>query len=186
MENSLKKTLDNNKKETSANLQSNNKVDSIKVNQLLKFFRQKKDEFSTTNAIWYEPMSAPIYTNRNGIYCYFQTENGVPDNLRFKIQYYADEWLFFKEVQFSIDGKAYDYIPTKTETDSGNGGYIWEWFDETLVTSDRDLIYALANAKSAKMKFIGRQYYDIKVITKEQINGITKTLELYHALGGQF
>jgi hypothetical protein len=122
----------------------------------------------------------------NGIYCYFQTENNIPSNLRFRVQYHADDWLFISRIQFSIDGKAYDYIPSDVETDSGNGGRIWEWFDESLDSSDKELIDALANAKSAKMKLIGKQYHDIKAITTEQINSIKRTLEMYNAMGGNY
>ena len=93
--------------------------------------------------------------------------------------------MFFDKIQFSIDGKAYEYIPLSTETDSGDGGYIWEWFDENVSTvNDKELLKALANAKSAKMKFIGRQYHDIKNISKEQLNGIKRTIDYYKALGG--
>lgn len=75
----------------------------------------------------------------------------ILEKLRFCIQYHADEWLFFKKVSFSIDGKAYDYIPLKTETDNGNGGRIWEWSDEAITEStDKQLIKALAKAKTAK------------------------------------
>ncbi|MEI6950794.1 hypothetical protein V9K67_26665 [Paraflavisolibacter sp. H34] len=160
------------------------KVDSVKVKELSKFFRQKKDEFSADGKTWYEPKSAPQYTNRNGLYCYFNTINGVPSTLRFRLQYFADDWLFFSKVQFSIDGKAYEFVPLKTETDNGDGD-IWEWFDEAVTASDKELINALANAKSAKMKLIGHQYYDIKVISKDQIANIKRALELYQALGGQ-
>ena len=161
-------------------------VDSAKIKELVKGFRQKKDEYSNDNKIWYQPKSSPIYANANGIYCYFCTENGVPSNLRFRLQYYADDWLFFKSVRFSIDGKAYEYTPMKTETDSGDGDYIWEWFDESLSDTDKDLIYALSNAKNAKMKLDGRQYYKEKGISQEQINSIKKTLDLYQAMGGQY
>lgn len=186
LSNSIQESVDKNKKEAEATFLKNANIDSVKVKQLEKSFRIKSDEFSNENKKWYKPKSAPIYTNANGIYCYFQTENGMPSNLRFRLQYYSDDWLFFSRVQFSIDGKAYEYIPLDTETDSGNGGYIWEWFDESISESDKELINALANAKSAKMKLIGRQYYDTKTITQGQINGIKQTLELYKAMGGQF
>lgn len=164
-----------------------NKIDSLKLRELKGYFKQKKDEFSPEGKTWIKPKSSPAYTNQNGIYCYFQTEKNIPSNLRFRVQYYSDEWLFFDKIQFSIDGKAYEYIPLNTETDSGDGGYIWEWFDENVSTSnDKELLKALANAKSAKMKFIGRQYYDIKNISKEQLNGIKRTIEYYKALGGNF
>ena len=186
MKNTIQDAVDNNKKEKAESFKQTAIVDQSKIKELTKYFRQKKDEFSNDNKIWYQPKSSPIYANANGIYCYFSTENGVPDNLRFRLQYYADDWLFFSTVQFSIDGKAYEFTPLKTETDSGDGGYIWEWFDESLSESDKDLIYALSNAKDAKMKLIGRQYYKVKTITQEQINSIKRTLDLYHSLGGQY
>jgi hypothetical protein len=186
MRNTLQDSVEKNKADNSKHFKETAQVDSVKVKNLAKYFNQKKDEFSNDNKIWYKPKSAPQYTNRNGLYCYFQTENGIPSNLRFRFQYYADNWLFFSRIQFAIDGTAYEYIPENTETDSGDGGKIWEWFDESLSQEDKELIYALADAKSAKMKIIGRQYYDEKTISQEQIKSIKQTLELYHALGGQY
>lgn len=162
------------------------RIDSAKIKELLPFFKVKKDEFDPNGKTWYEPKSAPQYTNRNGIYLYFAVLNGRVAALRFRVQYFSDDWLFFKKIQFSIDDKAYEYIPSDTETDCGNGGKIWEWFDEALTGSDKDLIYALVEAKSAKMKFIGRQYYDIKTITKNQVTDMKRTLELYRAMGGTY
>ena len=165
---------------------SESKVDSAKIKELLPFFEIKKDEFDPKGITWYKPKSAPQYTNRNGIYLYFAVQEGKDMSLRFRVQYYADDWLFFKKIQFSIDDNAYEYIPSDTETDCGNGGKIWEWFDEALTGSDQKLIYALTEAKSAKMKFIGRQYHDIKTITKNQITDMKRTLELYRAMGGTY
>lgn len=179
-------SVDKSKAEDSNNFQVSIKIDSSTVKNLIKYFRQTQDEFSDSNKIWYEPKSAPQSTNRNGLYCYFHTEKGIPRNLRFRFQYYAESWLFFSEIQFAIDGKAYEYIPGKTERDNGDGGKIWEWCDQELSSSDKELIYALANAKSAKMKIIGKQYFDTKTVSKEQIKSIKQSLELYNALGGQF
>lgn len=65
--------------------------------------------------------------------------------------------------------------------------YICEWFDESVAeTNDIILLNALANSKTDEMKFIGRQYYDVKNITKEQLNSIKRTIEYYKALGGKF
>ena len=159
-------------------------VDSAKMKELLPYFDVKKDVFDPSGKVWYEPKSAPKYTNQNGIYLYFATQGGKIRPLRFRIQYYAEDWLFFKKVQFSIDGNAYEYVPSRTETDSGDGGMIWEWFDEALNGGDKELIYALTEAKSAKMKFVGQQYYDIKTITQKQVTNMKRTLELYRAMGG--
>lgn len=160
-------------------------VDSNKIKELMPYFKTKKDEFSKSDVVWYEPKSRPAYINRNGIYCYFQTKDGRPCNFRFAIQYYADDWLFFKKVYFSIDSSAYEYTPLKVETDHGDG-MIWEWCDEQVTSySDIELIRALASAKQAKMKLVGRQYYKIKTITPAQIKDIKRTLELYEAMGGK-
>ena len=177
--------IDMNESESSSE-QIKSGVDSAKIKELLPFFKVKKDEFDPNGKIIYTPKSAPKYINRNGIYCYFIVNDGNPGPLRFVVQYYADDWLFFKKIQFSIDDSAYEFVPLNTETDNGDGGKIWEWFDESLTPTDQDLIYALSNAKSAKMKFIGKQYYDIKVINKAQITDIKRTLDLYHAMGGSY
>lgn len=183
--NSVQESLNNINKENIEKFKKTSKIDLAKVKALKKYFTTEKDEFSKSNLTWYKPKSAPKYTNQNGLYCYFQTENDMPSNLRFRLQYYSDEWLFFSKVQFSIDGKAYEYIPLSTETDNGDGGYIWEWSDENITDTDKELINALSNAKSAKMKLIGRQYYDTRTISKDQIKNIKRTLDLYKEMGGK-
>lgn len=35
------------------------------------------------------------------------------------------------------------------------------------------------------MKLIGRQYFDVRSISQDQIKGIKRTLELYQAMGGK-
>lgn len=150
-------------------------LDTLKIKELEKYFNIKKDEFSNNNEIWYRPKSAPRYINSNGLFCYFETENGVATNLRFCMQYYAEDWLFFSSVKFSIDGKAYEFTPIEVKTDSGNGGYIWEWFDEGVYGSKKDLVIALSNAKSAKMLIVGNHYNKTKEITQDQINSIKRT-----------
>jgi len=108
--NNMKETMNKAKQENEDNFKKTASVDSVKVKSIQKYFRVRKDEFSNNNKKWYEPLNAPKYTNMNGIYCYFQTENEMPSNLRFRVQYQAEEWLFFSRIQFSIDGKAFEYI----------------------------------------------------------------------------
>lgn len=186
MKNSLKETVENNKQKEVEDFKKTVQVDSTKIKELDKFFTSETDEFDPNALVWHKPKSAPKYTNRNGIYCYFQSNNGMPSNLRLRMQYHADDWLFIQKVQFSIDGNAFEFIPRDTETDSGNGGRIWEWFDEGMGKSNTELLNALANAKSAKMKLIGRQYYKVKTITNNQIRDIKRSLDLYKAMGGTY
>lgn len=180
LENNIKKAADDIRAKEKAELI----VDSVAVAKLKPFFQIKKDEFDPKAPVWYVPKNAPQYVDMNGIYCYFQTINDIPANFRLRIQYYANDWLFIKKVQFSIDGQPYEHIPYNTEHDNGSG-YIWEWCDTQVKDSDIDIVRALANAKEAKMKLIGSQYHKIKTITPQQILDIKRSVELYEALGGK-
>jgi hypothetical protein len=182
MSNSIKESVDKN----NATQANTTQKDTVQIKNLKPFFNIKTDQFEVNKKSWYEPKNSPKYRNQNGIYCYFGSENGNVNNFRFVIQYYADDWLFIQKYQFSIDGKAYELYPDKVETDSGDGGYIWEWCDQEINSSNNDLIEALANAKDAKIKFVGRQYASVKTISQQQIKTIKKALDLYKAMGGTF
>lgn len=184
--NNIASTVEESKKERHQAALAALKVDSEMVKKLKPYFRVKTDKFDPDQTKWYIPLSAPRYINRNGIYCYFGVKDKVPQNFRFQIQYYADDWLFIEKYQFSIDGEAFEFYPNKVERDNGDGGHIWEWCDDKIMASDLDLIKALANAKSAKIKFVGQQYYKIKTITGNQIRNIKRSLDLYKAMGGKF
>ena len=75
-----------------------------KADKTLSSFRKKHDEFKKVT--WYYPSSAPQYDNRNAVYSYFymMDDRDQPANLRFKVQYAADEWLFVEKYIFLIDG----------------------------------------------------------------------------------
>ena len=154
------------------------------IKELKKKFRIKKDEFDENNLVWYEPKSAPNFRNANGFYCYFGTKNGIPNVLRIVHQYSADDWLFIQSYKFSIDGKAYSYTPSDMKTDNDNG--IWEWSDEVVDSEIKEILNALINCKSAKIRLEGRQYYDTKTITATQIKSIKESIELYKLIGGEY
>lgn len=159
-----------------------NPIDSIKIKELIPLFSFKKDEFDPRGLTWIVPKSAPKYTNQNSLYCYFQKDVDGVSNFRIRIQYYSEDWLFIRKYQFSIDGKAYEFIPNNVETDHDSN--IWEWCDEKLTTNTLEIIKALSISKKAKIKFVGRQYHDIRTITKKEIEGIKDALDLYAAMGG--
>lgn len=162
-------------------------IDSAKIEILKSRFEFKKDEFSTTGATWIRPKSAPKYINRNGIFCYFKKAENEIGDLRLQIQYHADNWLFIKKYGFSIDGDAYEFTPKNVETDSGNGGKIWEWVDIPVTNQNlKNIVNALSKAKTVKIKFYGTQYYDVRTVTSKEIQSIFDTIELYKAMGGEF
>ena len=162
----------------------NDSLNNVTISKLKSLFNVSKDEFDPNGLTWYKPKNASKYVNENSIYCYFQFDNNKASNFRFRLQYLNDDWLFIQKVQFSIDGKPFEFIPNDVQSD--NDTEIWEWFDENIDVFNEPLIEAIANAKSVKIKLIGRQYFDTKTMTKSQINSIKNTLDLYRVMGGTF
>lgn len=167
------------------------KRDSLIV-EIKKTFTMNLDEFE--NRHWIEPKSRPKYTNRNGCYCYFQmNQDSTVSNFRFRFQYFADDWLFINKMIFNVDGENLTIYPDMDD-DCGYGG-IWEWCDVS-VASNKDyhnddmvteyFVEKLANAKSIKVKLIGKQYNNVKTLSAQQIKSIKEAYDYYKALGGKF
>jgi hypothetical protein len=165
--------------------ESISRIDSVKIKELKPYFREKKDEFR--GVTWIEPKSRPKYTNMNGICTYFCVdENGKPGNLRFLIQYFAEDWLFINGYTFVIDGKRFTFSNPDVERDHNHN--IWEWSD-TSVSSDNEvyqILSAIREAKEVKIRFHGRQYNKDKTLTQKDIKAITQPIEYFEALGGKF
>ena len=128
---------------------------------------------------WYQSPSSTKYRNANAFYLYFGVSNGLPANLRLVIQYYADDWLFIDSAKVNVDGVIYsvgNYIgDNKWERD--NDSEIWEWIDEPL--TDRSLIEAIINSKSAVIRFEGSQYYDTRTISSSQKRALRDVLDAF-------
>tara|TARA_R110002050_G_scaffold291761_2_gene446552 strand:- start:65 stop:706 length:642 start_codon:yes stop_codon:yes gene_type:complete len=161
-------------------LRQNNRlkaIDSLKPN-----FDIKIDEF--TGIGWVEPKNRPKYTNRNGIYSYFQIdENGKSKNLRLRIQYYGDDWIFFDKVYFSFDGENFTLPVSNKKTDHG-GGKVWEWIDDSVVDGGvrEKFLLLLATSKSPRMKLQGDTDSRVKTITESQLKALRETISLYFAM----
>lgn len=153
------------------------------IAKLSKKFRFTEDEFG--DRTWVYHTTTPKYTNRNSIHLYFQKDNnGHVSNLRFRVQYESGDWLFIKNMIFNIDGENMQFIPDDMETDCGYGGRIWEWCDESAAYN-QELINKIANAKTVKVKFNGRQYYDTKTMSSKELQAFKETLKYYKALDGK-
>lgn len=155
-------------------------IDSTRIKELSPYFTFKKDEFE--NVTWVEPKDKPKYIDVNDIFCYFMTDGDKASNLRLKIQYAADDWLFIRKYKFSIDGMSFDYAPDDIKRDSEQS--IWEWSDNRITAYEQSLIDALVIANNAKIRFVGDKYNKDKNITSKQLLSIKRTVQLYRAMGG--
>ena len=152
-------------------------INAIKVASLIKNFRVSNDDFSSKT--WYEHNNSPRYRNSNGFYFYFAVDENIGVGpLRMVLQYYDDDWLFIKNIIFSIDGVTFFFSPEDMKRDN-KGGYIWEWFDESI-DYQSDLVQALINANSVKIKLNGSDYYDTRTLSSKQLVALKETFELYN------
>ena len=134
------------------------------------------DEFQKNNWISYKGFSD--YTNTNAIDLYIGKDDSWSVRSRFRIRYEADDWLFIKKYQFSINWDVYDYSPSNINTDSWNGGRIWEWSDEIVDKETLKIIKAIYENWSANIRFVGSKYNKDRALTKKEIEGLKDMYEL--------
>lgn len=140
---------------------------------------------------WYRSPSSPKHTNANGFYLYFGKENsGQFLPLRLVVQYYADDWLFISRAWAKADGAKLD-VPQKSQNHFGwerdnSGGMIWEWSD-TAVTSTQEIatVRRISEAKSVTVRFEGRQYYNDKTLSANQLKAMREVILAYEAATGK-
>jgi hypothetical protein len=151
-----------------------------KVAKLMRKIRKETDEM--TGITQYEDITSPKYVNRNGFYLRIVEDNKGGASMFLKIQYYADDWLFIQKYMVKADEEVFEIVPIKMSTDNGDG-MIWE---SCTITVNEDIysnLLKIAQAKSTKIRFSGRQYYKDKVIPAAEIKALNNMLELYSAMG---
>ncbi len=143
--------------------------------------RPIEDKFQ--GCTFYFDKGSPKFDNQNGIFLYFAiNKDGKAENLRLKIQYFANDWLFVQKVVFLIDGETFEYAPGTWKRD--NNTDIWEYNDSRVDAYSAQIITKLVNSKDAQMRFEGQQYYKDKQITKSQILAMRRVLEIYQSISG--
>lgn len=152
-----------------------------KAEQLKKKMRKEVDDMRGIT-FYYDPASAK-FDNRNDFGCYLgQGKEGIW--LRFRAQYYGNDWLFVQKLMVKADTSVFELFPT-AEIRKGNGaGDIWEVWDEQTNASNMEVLKAVAESKDAKVRFVGREYHDERKITPAQKQAIRNVFELYEAMTG--
>ncbi|RFZ84593.1 hypothetical protein DYU05_02970 [Mucilaginibacter terrenus] len=152
----------------------------VNVSVFKKLYRnawKKKDPFSGSTVVY--DKSSPRYVNYNGVFAYINMESTGME-LRFCIQYTADEWLFIKNMTFNAGGENFYYAPV-FKTDNGAGA-IWEWSDDAVSDADLPMLIKIATSKKAKVKYEGDKYFKVVNISKAQQLALKKQLQIYKGL----
>ena len=136
---------------------------------------------------WTMPRDVTTDNTENALYFYFtERADGTPDQLRLRVQYYADDPLRFNDIQFTIDGFDYSYRAASPRRGKGTGRMIWEESDQAVASTDKDLLYALSHAHWVRMSLVGADgTKHVKMLTETQIQDFYSILQLYRLLGGR-
>lgn len=147
--------------------------------------RMRKSTDKVQNYVWYHDPTSPRYLNARGFFVYFgSTPKGRGDNLRWKVQYYADDWLFVEGFTVWVDGHTFEYPNLRFERDNGSGS-IWEWHEQAVRPQDLVMLLAVAQSKEAIVRFEGRQYRKDVTITAAQKKALDNVLLAYEAANGR-
>ena len=168
-----------------------------KYNSLAKQINEKKRRFDNAlkrmrikyddmeEITWYTDKSTTPYNNINSVHLYIGKKADGKPWLRFRIQFEDDDWLFINSYIFKTDDSNYEYIPLSVKRDN-NYGRIWEWSDQYVNKAVYEIVNAIVNSKSCKIRFKGDHYYKDRVITQEEKYAMRNVLDAYEALGGTF
>lgn len=130
---------------------------------------------------WYQDRSTHSY--ESAVFLYFAERNGYVANLRLKLRYYDDDWLFIESFTVYADDQRFEYPAATFERDHGSGS-IWEWYDEPVSARDLTMIRAVIAAKDASVRYRGRQYRSDRRLGASQKASLQRVLDAYQALGG--
>lgn len=143
------------------------------VEKALSNMIKKHDDI--TNITWYRDKNTPKYLNSNGFFLYFSK-----DNLRLKIQYYADDWLFIEKVIIKTDKEMHILTP-KFDRDH-EYGKIWEWADLYVDKSGIAIIEDIINSNTVKIRYEGNKYRKDINLSEKQKKALKDTLLAFKSI----
>lgn len=121
---------------------------------------------------------SPETPTRTNVQCRIrETKVGVP-LLLFRLSYGGDDWLFFEECIFKIDGETTTVKAARDVQRDNSGGRVWEYFTRAATDEDLKLLEKIASAKDVTIRFIGKYKHDHELTDDEQA-AIQNVLEAY-------
>jgi len=157
------------------------RTEELRVAAALGKMRKHTDDIE--GLTWYRDRLSPQYANYNGFFIYIGQRPAGEPWLRLRVQYNADDWLFIESFVVVADGRRFEHDPAHFERD--NDSEIWEWYDELASSQDIEMVKAIIAAKSAVIRFNGRQYRKDRTITRTERAALQNVLDAYRTLGGK-
>jgi hypothetical protein len=110
----------------------------------------------------------------------------LPDDmqpiLRMRTVYFGDDWVFYKSIKVMVDDAVIYERDFNDVARDNSGGSVWETADFPADARDLLALHAIAGAKSATIRFSGREHRHDHEITVKERKDIKKVLEAYEQL----
>ncbi len=146
------------------------------------------DEDIVRNMAFYYPRVFPYYTNYWGadVRCFALPYLGIQNNkvwLRLVCDYTADDWVFFKKIIFSVDGKnttkSFNYFDVTRDNEYGD---VWEYVDIDVGNYEIALLESIANSNRTIIRFQGDNYYHDFTVSEADKAAIRQMLNVFQLL----
>ncbi|MBR5479929.1 MAG: hypothetical protein IKU84_07090 [Clostridia bacterium] len=142
--------------------------------------RSKTDEVQ--NITWYLTKAQPVYINSRSYILPYIGKKGNSYDFRVKFVYTGDNWVFFENLIFNIDGvqktKSFNYFSLTRDNAHGD---VWEYADELFDSENVSLLTSIANSKKTIVRFRGdSKQYDL-TISEADKQAIREVLNIYNA-----
>lgn len=142
----------------------------------------KKTTDEVEGITWYEPSCMPKYINSRSYVLPYLGERNGHYWMRCKVDYAANDWVFFDRIIINIDGVKRDTISFgygEVSRDTAFGAYLSEVADFAPTDSQIKLFEDIANSEKTIIRFQGDDhYYDLTVPAKDK-QGIKDVLAAY-------
>lgn len=118
---------------------------------------------------------------------YIALPDGKLPYARIKTIYFGDDWIFYDSIKVMVD----DQVIYKNEfrradvARNNSGGSVWEVADYLANDVELAALNAIANSKSATIRFSGAERRHDHEITKKERRDIQRVLEAYALLSSQ-
>lgn len=153
------------------------------VKALTKSFDEERDKMEKVS----------FYTSKNQNYlssrlvAYISLSDNYMPLLRVKPTYYGDDWVFFESVKVMADDVViYDRLFKRSDVVRDNsGGSVWESADYLASDSELAMLKAIANSKTATIRFSGSERRHDHDITSKERKDINNMIDAYEKLREQ-
>lgn len=135
------------------------------------------------NVTWYQHPREPQYTNTRTFALPYIGKRDSSVWLRWKFNYTGDDWIFWTDLTFLVDGDTYSKHFSYYDVKRDNGyGDVWEVGDIEPSSSDIELLKKIAKSRETIIRFEGDDhYYDLTVSSADK-KAIKEVLAAYEAM----